>query len=121
MIDLKDDGVLYGDPRWVSLNAPEFHYGNGGRNAQDLAETSVLTTRFPGFLNHYSTTAVEEDKAELFANLLVEPVYVANRTKDDATLKAKMDRMKELLKGFCPEVDEAFWKKAEGFSLRKAE
>ncbi len=112
MIDLKDDGELYQDPCWSSLNSPTFQYLTGGKDAQAEAETSVLTDRFPGFLNHYSTTGVEEDKAELFANLLVEPAYVEKRVKDDTTLKVKVERLKDLVERFCPDMDEAFWKKA---------
>jgi hypothetical protein len=109
IIDLRDDGSLYRDERWSALNPPEFKYGTGGRNAQAMATTSVLTGKFPGFLNHYSTTGVEEDKAEVFANLVVRNEYVENRAKTDRVLKTKVNRMKELLMAFCPELNEAFW------------
>jgi len=109
IVDLRDDGRLYRDDAWALLNPPGFRYGSGGRTAQDLAATSVLTTRYPGFLNHYSTTGVEEDKAEVFANLLVEPEVVRRRIAADPVLAAKVARMKELVAAFCPAVDEAFW------------
>jgi hypothetical protein len=111
IIDLRDDGSLYRDERWSALNPPEFKYGTGGRNAQAIATTSVLTEQYPGFLNHYSTTGVEEDKAEIFANMVVRNAYVENRAKKDRVLKTKVDRMKELLSAFCPEMNEAFWDK----------
>lgn len=109
IVDYLDDGSLYQDPNWAALNPPDFRYGDGGRNAQDLKETSVLTDRFPGFLNHYSTTAVEEDKAELFANLLVDPDHVERRAADDPVLDSKVDRLHALLLQFCPSLDDAFW------------
>jgi hypothetical protein len=112
IIDYFDDGILDGDDRWCALNPPGFKYGSGGRNAQDIATTSVLTDKFPGFLNHYSTTAVEEDKAEVFANLIAEAAYVESRIKKDPVLRAKVTRMKELTASFCPEVNAAFWEKA---------
>jgi hypothetical protein len=71
-----------------------------------------LTDKFPGVLNHYSTTAVEEDKAEVFANLIVDSKYVANRAKKDRVLSAKVERMKELLVAFCPEMNDKFWEAA---------
>jgi hypothetical protein len=113
IIDLRDDGSLFKDERWAALNPADFKYGNGGKNAQDNSTTSILTDKFPGFLNHYSTTAVEEDKAEVFANLIVDPDYVSERAKKEPVLKAKIGRMKELMSSFCPEVNAAFWEKTQ--------
>lgn len=109
MVDLFDDGILYGDERWARLNPLSFRYGSGGALAQNQSTTSLLATGRPGFLNHYSTTGVEEDKAELFAHLMVEPQVVDKLAKNDPVLAAKVARIKELLFAFCREVDEAFW------------
>lgn len=111
IVDLRDDGRLYNDDRWQQLNRSEFSYGAGGKNAQSLTDTSVLTDRYPGFLNHYSTTGVEEDKAELFANLIVESKYVEERMAADAVLNAKVARLKDELHAFCDDLDENFWKR----------
>jgi hypothetical protein len=78
-----------------------------------MADTSVLTDKYPGFLNHYSTTGVEEDKAEVFANLIFDAAYVAERAKKDKVLATKIERMKELLTKFCPEMNQKFWTKVE--------
>ena len=112
IIDYYDDGNIYQDERWKGLNPAAFNYGRGGRNVQQLAETSVLVDKFPGFLNHYSTTGVEEDKAEIFANLIVDPSHVAVRASKDPVLSAKVSHMKELLSAFCPQMNDAFWAKA---------
>lgn len=111
IIDFRDDGSVYKDDRWAALNPDKFQYGSGGRTVQDLAETSVLTDKFPGFLNHYSTTGVEEDKAEMFANLIVDPAYVENRAGTDRVIHAKVDRMKDQLAKFCPEMNDRFWER----------
>jgi hypothetical protein len=111
IIDYRDDGSLYKDARWSSLNASSFKYGSGGINAQDMLFSSILTDKYPGFLNYYSTTGVEEDKAEVFANLIVDFAYVENRIKTDAVLRAKVRMMKQLLSSFCPDMNAAFWKK----------
>lgn len=113
IIDLLDDGKLYRDERWATLNPKEHRYGDGGRNSQTLSSTSVLTDKFPGFLNHYSTTGVEEDKAEIFANLIVEPEMVKKRAESDAVLQSKVAQMRELLAAFCAEMNDDFWKKAQ--------
>jgi hypothetical protein len=110
-IDYCDDGSVYQDDSWNRLNPAHFQYGLGGHAAQAMAMTSDLTTRYRGFLNHYSTTGVEEDKAEVFANLIVETGYSEARAKDDAVLQAKIERMKELLASFCPEMDGRFWER----------
>lgn len=111
IIDYHDDGSVYADERWKTLNQATFKYGSGGRAAQDLQGTSVLTTKFPGFLNHYSTTAVEEDKAEVFANLIVDHAYVEDVAMKDRVLNSKVKRMKELLAKFCPEMNDKVWEK----------
>ncbi|MBY0456729.1 MAG: hypothetical protein K2V38_05295 [Gemmataceae bacterium] len=113
VVDWKDDGLVYEDDRWAALNPKDFKYGTGGKNAQDKPDTSVLTDKYPGFLNHYSTTGVEEDKAEVFANMIMEVEYLAKRMKTDKVLVAKVERMKELLAKFCPDVDEKWWAKVE--------
>ena len=109
IVDYRDDGRLYEDKEWAKLNSPGFKYGTGGKHAQNEASASELTDRFPGFLNYYSTTGVEEDKAEVFANLIVNSEYVTWRANTDRVVRAKVQLLKKLLAKFCPEVDEAFW------------
>ncbi len=112
IIDFRDDGSVYRDDHWAAHNPPGFEYGNGGRNAQNRSETSLLTHKFPGFLNHYSTTGVEEDKAEIFANLIVDFDHVEARSKSDMVIDKKCEAMRELLSKFSPAMDESFWRKA---------
>ena len=109
MIDLRDDGALYADERWAALNPAGFQYGSGGRNAQDDPRVSLFSEERPGFLNRYAITGVEEDKAELFAHMLVDGPALERRAARDQPLRAKMQRMQELLRAFCPEADQAFW------------
>lgn len=111
IIDFLDDGSVYRDDGWSALNPPGFRYGDGGRNAQNKSETSLLTQKFPGFLNHYSTTGVEEDKAEIFANLIVDFEHVEARAQSDMVLNAKCEALKESLSKFSPEMNETFWRK----------
>lgn len=118
VIDELDDGKVYEDPSWTALNAPEFRYGNGGASAQDDPHASLHTGQFPGFLTSYSTTGIEEDKAELFARLMVEPDYVASRIAKDEILRAKVARLKQLLASFCPKFDERAWPAAAPHTVK---
>ncbi len=111
LIDYRDDGQVYEDKDWNALNPDGFKYGSGGKNAQDNRETSVLTDKYPGFLNHYSTTGVEEDKAEIFTYLFIDPKYLERRSMQDQVLAEKIKAMKQLLARFCPEMTEKFWRK----------
>jgi hypothetical protein len=117
LLDYRDDGQVYRDPAWEALNPPGTRYGRGGWSVLGDPQTAVLTDRYPGFLNHYSTTGVEEDKAEVFAYLVAQPSYVAGRAAADPVLRAKAARMTEQLAAFCPEVDGAFWAKARQAEL----
>jgi uncharacterized protein (TIGR02996 family) len=106
----RDDGQIYADPGWLALNPPGFRYGRGGWAALgDPARTDDPTDRVPGFLTGYSTASVEEDKAEVFAYLMVHPEYVAGRADRDPVLRAKTARMRALLSAFCPSADARFW------------
>jgi hypothetical protein len=113
IIDWLDDGDLYKDDLWSALNPKSFKYGTGGKNAQDNPNTGVLTDKYPGFLNHYSTTGVEEDKAEIFAKMMVEPAYISEIIKKDKVLAAKTEKMKSLTLAFNTEMDKSFWEKTK--------
>lgn len=121
IIDYQYDGSGDDDNRWASLNSANFKYGNGGKSALHLPDTCDLSTEFPGFLNHYSTTAVEEDKAEVFANLIVNFAYVEARCKKDRVLRAKVRRMKDLLARFCPAINDQFWEKVKAVKRTEQE
>jgi hypothetical protein len=121
MIDYRDDGSLYSDKDWESLNLHSFHYSNGGANAQGDSQSSVLTDRYPGFLNSYSKTGVEEDKAEVFANLMVEPNYVERRIRTDSVLRAKVAAIKRMMLQFSPDADDHFWTRVRAVRQAAAE
>lgn len=109
IVDYRDDGFVYRDPEWAALNVAEFRYGPGGRTVQETPSTAKLTDQRKGFLNHYSTLGVEEDKAELFAHLIVNAHYLEQRLLTDRVLQAKVDLLKKQLKNFCPEINRGYW------------
>jgi hypothetical protein len=113
VVDLRDDGKLYEDERWARLNPPGFKYGPGGVMLQNDPKVTDSSPDAPGFLNRYAAGGIEEDKAEVFAHLVVEPRMMADRAAKDKYLRAKAERMKELLAQFSPKVNAEFWKRVE--------
>jgi len=112
IVDLKDDGELYEDQKWKALNASEFQYGNGGKNARGNDQWQ-LDDALQGFLNKYSMSGVEEDKAEIYCNMIVRPTEVRKRLSADPILAKKVKKMKEILRSYCREMTDAFWKSIE--------
>jgi hypothetical protein len=95
-IDYIDDYKIYGpDPEWEELNTPHFKYGNGGAMNRTHKE---LSPDIDGFLNFYSTTGIEEDKAEIFAHLFLYPDCFENE-KNPILLK-KFIFIKNLISNF---------------------
>jgi hypothetical protein len=78
------------------LNERFFVYGDGGRSTRDPRATS-LTDTLPGFLNAYSLSGVEEDKAEVFSFLMTSPREVERILKDDVVLTNKTLLLREQL------------------------
>jgi hypothetical protein len=106
--DLADDADVLSDPAWAKLNPAGFAYGHGGRDMRQPA-ASALTDGLPGFLTRYATSALEEDKAEVFAFLMVQPSEVARRARSDAVLAAKARRIRAIAQALDPAMDAAFW------------
>jgi hypothetical protein len=103
------NGTLYRDERWAALLPPGVKYGRGGKNAQDDATGSLLDNRLEGFVNRYSMSGVEEDKAEVFCHMIVCWPAVEERVKTDKYLKAKVQLMREVLEKYCPQMNQSFW------------
>lgn len=118
MIDFKDDGLVYQDKEWSKLNAEGFKYGTGGALAQNTPGTGVATDQYPGFINHYGTTGVEEDKAEVFAYMVADDAYIESRIESDPVLRSKVNKMKALMAKFCAQVGQEFWQKAAGLNRK---
>jgi hypothetical protein len=101
--------TLTGDSDWERLNPPRFSYRGGGRFARDHPEAYTFSDTRPGFVNVYATTAAEEDKAELFAFMMVRYNLVKERAGHDKVLRAKMDYLKKVVASFSKEMDAEFW------------
>jgi hypothetical protein len=111
-IDYNDDALRYLDPDWTRLNEPGFSYSSFYRNSN---KQNQIVNRL-GFTSHYAMSAVQEDKAELYAHMIMHYKAVERQAKSDPILKRKIDRMKQLLTHFCSDYNESFWSARRLFS-----
>jgi len=110
-VDHQLDPDIHHDASWSMLNVKGFNYGDiGRRNRYDAATTNV-TSVYPGFISQYSMINVAEDKAELFSRMMLNLHEMECRARDDVILGDKIDRLKQILKGYCPEMEDQFWQK----------
>lgn len=108
-------GTLWEDPEWVALNPEGFEYGlhsKGGVHDRS-SESGLLSTEYPGFINRYGTGNVPDDKADLFAYLMVAHHWVEERAAEDPFLRAKVRMIKNRLAGFDSAFDDEFWEKID--------
>ena len=108
-------GTMWEDPEWSALNPDGFEYGvltPGGIHDRSAA-TGLLSTEYPGFVNRYGTGNVPDDKADLFAYLMVVHHWVEERAEADPYLRAKVDTIKQRLAEFDPVFDASFWERID--------
>lgn len=103
-------GKLKVDPEWAALNPKDFKYGEGGAKMR-TSGVGNLTKDIPGFLTLYGTSAMEEDKAELFAHLIVSTKYVMDQAEKDPVLAAKIELLKKRMKEYDAGLNDDFWPK----------
>lgn len=109
IIDFRNDGQLNPDPQWEALNGPTFTYGGGGALHQEYVRGREPRTA--GFVRMFARAAVEEDKAETYAMLMVAPVEMARRTASDGILQAKVELLQSRLGRHGLGLDRQFWSK----------
>ena len=93
-IDWVDD-LSYEDDQWKNLNTEGFKYGKGGENEREWIQ---LDPSVKGFINHYSTSALQEDRAEIYQYLIGRPDEAINNS--DAIVKRKVRRIRSFIMGF---------------------
>ena len=118
LVDYRDDGLVYQDESWSALNRPNFKYGKGGRAVQNDLSQSAIRKPTAGFLTNYSMSGVEEDKAELFAHLIVNAKTVELAQASDEVLDSKVAQLKAGLRSFCEQLDAAFWQRVAAETAR---
>jgi hypothetical protein len=101
------------DPGWLRLNGPAFkgyQIGDGWNwMAQQNGQPKPVADK--GFVSPYSMSSVQEDKAEVFALLMEDPAALANMAQSDPIIRAKADRIKQLVHQASPKMDRKFFEK----------
>ena len=95
-VDWIDDNS-YEDEIFEKLNEPNFKYGNGGEFEREWIKLDKGTK---GFINHYSTTGLEEDRAEIYQYLIGDPDEALNNK--DEIVRKKVKRIQEFVNKFDP-------------------
>ena len=93
-IDYADDQD-FNDDGWSELNQKGFEYGEGGDTEREWIK---LEKNVMGFINHYSTSALEEDRAEIYQYLMSCPDEALNN--NDIIVSKKAKRMQNFLNEF---------------------
>ncbi|HEX4128794.1 MAG TPA: hypothetical protein VHZ24_02040 [Pirellulales bacterium] len=99
---------LLEDDEWTDLNSADFAYGKR-RKMRFLAFLSILPR---GFVTEYATSAMEEDKAELFALMVASPLLVDQLGRTDEIIRAKVQLLKMRLDKSFPAMAQDFWEAA---------
>jgi hypothetical protein len=114
MVEKQFNGDAYWkDPNWIKLNDDDFKYGSGGAFEQGGSNMYEISHPRKGFVNLYSMSAPEEDKAEVYACLFVngERQKLNEWIKDDDVLKKKVNYLKRFLFTRCEEMNSEYWTK----------
>lgn len=106
-IDYSDDLMRFVDTGWKKLAEKGFLYDREMNFPPDRGGNQACY--MPGFITSYSRTAVHEDKAELYASMILDHGYIQMRAEQEPILAAKVRRMKKLLKDFHPDYNDNFW------------
>jgi hypothetical protein len=106
--DYADDDQLSHDPAWLGLNDRYFVYGSGGRFLREPG-AGRFTAEIPGFVSRYATSALEEDKAEIFAMRMSAPRQFAKLTAADPIMRAKSAALEAQLQRLSPTIDQRFF------------
>jgi hypothetical protein len=107
-VDYSADDRLDVDPEWEALNDAGFSYGNGGRQMRAPA-AGALDLELPGFVTPYATSALAEDKAEVFAFMMTESGRLKARGASDRVLSAKVALLRRRVRARHPGFEPTLW------------
>jgi hypothetical protein len=102
------------DPAWLRLNGPAFkgyQVGDGWNWMAKQTAGQPKPVADKGFVSPYSMSSVQEDKAEVFALLMEDPAALANLAQSDPIIRAKAERIKQLVRQASPKMDHKFFEK----------
>lgn len=102
MLDAARDSKYWIDEEWTELNPPDFSYGSGGAHTSRFVNYGIADESVTGFVTLYATTAVAEDKAEIFEFLMTSPDVIRQRSSVDPVVAAKAALVRARLDESCP-------------------
>ncbi|MFH1360947.1 MAG: putative zinc-binding metallopeptidase [Candidatus Omnitrophota bacterium] len=124
MIEMQSIGYPgWKDSEWANLNEEGFMYGQN-RTWQEIKNVrNYSAPPRPGFITDYAMTSIEEDKAEVYAALLIESQNTLMHAwaQEDPILRKKLELMKEFIRYFCKEMDKNYWKNLFGSNQARRE
>lgn len=94
----------WNDTTWAACNIKPFTYGGGGYLAYSNAEFANTKHAVDGFVTGYGTYGIEEDKAEVFAELMTNYDAFKDLSQADSHLKCKFD----LYQGYLHDMSGSF-------------
>lgn len=94
---------------WAALNPYGFHYDPSEALVRDPGVGFGVDPTLYGFITRYSTFNEREDRAELFAWLVLDQASVMRVTAHDSHLAAKVQQLKEDVARRVPEMGDRFW------------
>ena len=98
---------------WKDTNPPGFRYGEENQRLRGGNIFNALAPAIPGFATEYATTAPEEDRAEIFASMMMprSHVLLLKWAERDQYLAKKMSLLKDFLTDYDSRCNQAFWDK----------
>jgi len=97
-IDRWNDGRKRSDEAWAAVNPDAFAYGT----------EASLNDAASNFVSMYSMTLLAEDKAEVYAAMITDPVGIEQLAQSEHVIDWKMKHVMDLLAAFCPQIDDSF-------------
>lgn len=109
LVDATDPKRSDWEAKWRSLNRPDFAYGKGGWFMRG-SNATVLRSDLPGFLTEYSTSALSEDRAEVFGHLMASSAFVSRQTRRDPVIAAKVRTIRIQIADMDPKMGPNWWR-----------
>ena len=104
-VQMKKENAVF-DAVWQQFNSPNFEYGKPVARQGNVNALNYFAPSDPGFVTEYAMTSPAEDKAEVFACLMVDSQrrLIEQWTKKDEILQKKVDYIKSIVRRFCEKM-----------------
>lgn len=102
----------YTDDDWSALNPTGFTYGDGGASCYEPGSDCLTGEHpVPGFVTGYGTSAIEEDRSELYAYMFATDRHIRMNqwAETDTHLSAKIASYKQFLLGIDPSLNDEYF------------